>query len=107
MPASAESRCEKSDSIAMLSSRRPAVNVAVIDNDYFRFEHSPKAREAVMTERRTSARKRSFLTGRVYYNHRRATIDCLVRDISGRGAKLVFGEQVAVPDVIELYLPGR
>ena len=60
-----------------------------------------------MKERRLSARKRSLLQGRVYYNHRRATVDCLVRDISEQGAKLVFGEAAAIPDVIELYLPGR
>jgi hypothetical protein len=60
-----------------------------------------------MKERRHSARKRSFLQGRVYYNHRRASIDCLVRDISEEGAKLVFGEPVGIPDVIELYLPGK
>jgi PilZ domain len=60
-----------------------------------------------MKERRQAARKRSLLQGRVYYNHRRSSVDCLVRDISERGAKLVFGEPVAVPDVLELYLPGK
>src|SRR5262245_53964409 len=60
-----------------------------------------------MDERRQSARKRSFLQGRVYYNNRRASVDCLVRDISDTGAKLVFGETVVVPDALELYLPGR
>lgn len=60
-----------------------------------------------MKDRRLSARKRSFLQGRVYYNHRRSSVDCLVRDISEHGAKLVFGEAVAVPDAIELYLPGK
>ena len=60
-----------------------------------------------MSERRQIARKRSLLQGRVYYNHRRSSVDCLVRDISDRGAKLVFGEQVAIPDVLELYLTGK
>jgi hypothetical protein len=60
-----------------------------------------------MPERRQAARKKSLLQGRVYYNHRRSSVDCIVRDISERGAKLVFGEAVAVPDVIELYLPGK
>jgi hypothetical protein len=60
-----------------------------------------------MTERRQAARKKSLLQGRVYYNNRRSSVDCIVRDISERGAKLVFGEAVAIPDVIELYLPGK
>jgi hypothetical protein len=60
-----------------------------------------------MKDRRQSARNRSLLQGRVYYNRRRVSIDCLVRDISGHGAKLVFAETVAVPDVVELYLPGK
>src|SRR5438477_318236 len=63
--------------------------------------------EAAMKERRQAARKRSLLQGRVYYNHRRSSVDCLVRDISERGAKLVFGETVAIPDVLELHLPGK
>ena len=38
--------------------------------------------EAAVKERRTSARKRSFLQGRIYYHQRRSSVDCLVRDIS-------------------------
>jgi PilZ domain len=60
-----------------------------------------------MKERRHAARKRSFLQGRVYYNHHRSSVDCVVRDISDEGAKLVFGEAVAIPDEVELYLPGK
>ena len=63
--------------------------------------------EAVEKERRTSARKRSFLQGRIYYHQRRSSVDCLVRDISKRGAKLVFADAVAIPDVVELYLPAK
>ena len=48
-----------------------------------------------MKERRLSARKKSFLQGRVYYNSRRSSVDCLVRDISDEGAKLVFGEPMS------------
>src|SRR5882672_5479452 len=60
-----------------------------------------------MVERRSSARKKSFLQGRIYYNNQRSSVDCLVRDISERGAKLVFSDAVAIPDVVELYLPGK
>ena len=60
-----------------------------------------------MVERRSSARKKSFLQGRIYYNNQRSSVDCLVRDISEQGAKLVFSDAVAIPDLVELYLPGK
>jgi hypothetical protein len=60
-----------------------------------------------MPERRITSRQKSFLQGRVYYNNRRSSLDCLVRDVSGTGAKLVFGEAVTVPDAIELYLSNK
>ena len=60
-----------------------------------------------MTERRESARQKSFLKGRIYFNHRRSSVDCLVRDISDQGAKLKFSETVAIPEAFELYIPNR
>jgi PilZ domain len=60
-----------------------------------------------MSDRRHAARKKSFLQGRVYYNNQRSSVDCLVRDISEQGAKLVFADSVAIPDVVELHLPGK
>jgi hypothetical protein len=60
-----------------------------------------------MVERRSSARKKSFLQGRIYYNNQRSSVDCLVRDFSEQGAKLVFSDAVAIPDLVELYLPGK
>jgi hypothetical protein len=60
-----------------------------------------------MAERRTSARQKSFLLGRIYYNNRRQSADCLVRDLSEHGAKLVFSDVLAVPDSVELYLSNK
>jgi hypothetical protein len=60
-----------------------------------------------MPERRTTSRHKSFLQGRVYYNNHRSSVDCLVRDVSDTGAKLVFGEAVTIPDVVELYLSNK
>jgi hypothetical protein len=56
-----------------------------------------------MPERRITSRQKSFLQGRIFYNHRRSSVDCLVRDVSDTGAKLVFGGTVNIPDVVELY----
>jgi hypothetical protein len=60
-----------------------------------------------MDERRIGTRQKSFLQGRIYYNNRRASIDCLVRDISPTGARLKFPGPVTVPEVVELYIPNK
>lgn len=60
-----------------------------------------------MAERRLSARQKSFLQGRIYFNNRRSSVDCLIRDYSDAGARLKFSESIAVPEAIELYIPNR
>jgi hypothetical protein len=60
-----------------------------------------------MGERRRSARQKSFLRGCVYFNKRRNAFDCLIRDLSGEGARIVFSETVNVPDLVELYIPQK
>ena len=60
-----------------------------------------------MSERRGSIRQKSFLRGCVYFNKRRSAVDCLIRDISDDGARIVFSEAVSVPDIVELYIPQK
>jgi hypothetical protein len=60
-----------------------------------------------MAERRSSPRKKSFLRGCIYYNNRRSSVDCLIRDISEHGARLIFSDTVAIPDVVDLYVPQK
>ena len=60
-----------------------------------------------MVERRAVSRQRSFLQGRIYFNHRRSSLDCLIRDYSEHGARLKFSEAANVPDAIELYIPNK
>jgi hypothetical protein len=60
-----------------------------------------------MAERRTNSRQKSFLQGRIYFNNRRSSVDCLVRDYSETGARLKFSESIAVPEAVELYIPNR
>jgi PilZ domain len=61
----------------------------------------------MMSERRGSIRQKSFLRGCVYFNKRRSAVDCLIRDISDDGARIVFSEAISVPDVVELYIPQK
>jgi hypothetical protein len=58
-------------------------------------------------DRRLSVRQKSFLQGRVYFNNRRSSFTCLVRDISETGAKLQFPSAITTPEVMELHIPSR
>jgi PilZ domain len=58
-------------------------------------------------ERRKTSRQRSFLRGMVHFNNQRSVLDCLIRDISPYGARLVFSDTVTIPDVLELYIPQK
>ena len=34
-------------------------------------------------------------------------VDCLIRDISPYGARLIFSDAVATPDALDLYIPQK
>jgi hypothetical protein len=59
------------------------------------------------TERRRIARQKSFLRGMVYFNNRRSVADCLIRDISPFGARLIFSDTITTPDTMDLYIPQK
>ena len=60
-----------------------------------------------MVERRDSPRHKSFLKGTVYFNNRRSSIDCMIRDFSASGARLHFSAAITTPDVVDLYIPNK
>src|SRR5476651_2636209 len=60
-----------------------------------------------MEERRKVPRHKSLLRGRVYFNNRNSTAECLVRDISAQGARLIFADEVMIPDIVDLYIPHK
>jgi hypothetical protein len=60
-----------------------------------------------MDERREAKRQKSFLRGFVYVDKRRGAISCLIRDLSENGARIVFSESVAVPDILALHIPQK
>src|SRR3954468_4558451 len=63
--------------------------------------------EARGTERRRIPRQKSFLRGMIYFNNRRSVADCLIRDISPYGARLIFSDAVTTPDLLDLYIPQK
>jgi hypothetical protein len=58
-------------------------------------------------QRRRAPRQKSFLRGMIYFNNRRSVTDCLIRDISPYGARLVFSDAITTPDIIDLYIPQK
>lgn len=60
-----------------------------------------------MDERRHTPRHRTFLQGRVYYNSRRQSADCIIRELTDEGARLSFTDPVALPHAFELHIPNR
>ena len=60
-----------------------------------------------MDERRRSARQKSFLRGRIIFNNGRASVDCLIRDISDQGARVTFSDTITVPDLVDIYIPQK
>jgi hypothetical protein len=57
-----------------------------------------------MHERRQTIRLKSFLGGVMSYNKRRSTMDCLVRNFSQDGAKIVFSSPTPIPDEFDLEI---
>lgn len=60
-----------------------------------------------MEDRRLKARNRTFLQGRVFYNNRRQSADCIIRELTDDGARLSFTDPVGLPHVFELHIPHR
>ena len=63
--------------------------------------------ENVMSERRNASRTKSFLRGRILFNNRQSGVDCLVRDYSEQGARLIFSDTAGIPAVVELHIPQK
>jgi hypothetical protein len=60
-----------------------------------------------MIERRALIRHKTLIKGRIYFNNRLSSLDCIVRDVTERGARLQVPESVALPDAFELHLPNK
>lgn len=61
----------------------------------------------VPVERRSEARRRSLLRASVVFGGGRSSMDCLVRDITSKGAKVKFAGPALVPPIFELRLLDR
>jgi hypothetical protein len=60
-----------------------------------------------MIERRTLVRHKTFFRGRIYFNNRLSSMDCMVRDATAHGGRLEVSDSVALPNAFEIYLPNK
>ena len=60
-----------------------------------------------MHERRKEGRSPSYLGGQITTDRRLIAIDCVVRNTSGAGARLVVPHATLLPDVFELQIPKK
>lgn len=52
--------------------------------------------------------RRTLLPGVIYFNHRKQSVNCIIRELSAQGATLVCTDTRVVPtNVFELYMPNR
>jgi hypothetical protein len=63
--------------------------------------------QMAQSERQVAIRQRTFLKDTIYYDNRRASANCVIRDMSDSGARLTFEHPVIVPDNIELFIPQK
>jgi hypothetical protein len=58
-------------------------------------------------ERRSGIRQKAFMKGRIYFDNKRRSADCLIRDVSELGARLRFSSVMTTPDLFELHILAR
>ena len=59
-----------------------------------------------MVDRRRSVRSRVFMGGRLAFNHRHSTMDCVVRNLSEGGARIVLPRFVLLPPEMDFVVPS-
>jgi PilZ domain len=57
-----------------------------------------------MEERRTFPRSRAYIRAQIAYNNRCCTMDCLVRNMSQDGARLIFAGAATIPAKFDIVI---
>jgi hypothetical protein len=65
------------------------------------------AQESAKQERRKEQRSPAFMGGQITTDRKLIAIDCVVRNMSGAGAKLVVPNATLLPEEFELHVPRR
>ncbi len=60
-----------------------------------------------MDDTRINERKRAMLGAQIIFNNRNSTLDCQVRNISPKGARLAISDTVTLPEEFDLHVPQK
>ena len=60
-----------------------------------------------MQERRRSPRHSCHLRGRIYFDDGRASVSCLIQDVSYEGARITLFDRIDIPSEIKLCIPEK
>lgn len=60
-----------------------------------------------MSELRRETRLRTFLKGRIIFNNGNSSMDCLIRDLSASGARLMLSQTATLPAAFDLVIPAK
>ena len=60
-----------------------------------------------MPEARRSKRVRTLWGAKIIFNNRMSILDCVIKNISSSGAKLILGDPLRAPNEFELYIPRK
>src|SRR5947209_8726718 len=63
--------------------------------------------ERAMLDRRQTSRPRVYYGGKIAFNARNSTMDCLVRNFSDAGAKVEFENAALLPDEVDFTIPRK
>jgi len=55
-------------------------------------------------ERRANSRQRRLIGAKIVFNNNSSVIDCIVRDLSPQGARLLIASPVGIPDRFDLRI---
>src|SRR3954447_4943186 len=64
-------------------------------------------REAIMMDRRQTARARVIYSGVIAFNQRRSTMNCVVRNFSESGVKVEFDHTALLPEEVDLLIARK
>lgn len=56
------------------------------------------------SERRSNARGRRLYGGKIVFNNGSSSLDCLVRDLSPKGARLEVASPIGIPESFDLQI---
>src|SRR5947207_13277910 len=63
--------------------------------------------EPIMQDRRHTIRSRVYYGGKIAFNARNSTMDCLVRNFSEAAAKVAFENAALLPDEFDFTIPRK